>query len=68
MVYARFPVWFSNIEYLLHEPWIDESYESARYLWCAINHEGKVLETYVTKKIDKKKVLKLMKKAMRWYG
>ena len=32
------------------------------YLWRAVNHEGEVLESYVTKKIDKKKVLKLMKK------
>jgi putative transposase len=38
------------------------------YLWRAVNHEGEVLESYVTKKIDKKKVLKLMKKAMWRYG
>ena len=38
------------------------------YLWRAVNHEGEVLESYVTKMIDKKKVLKLMKKAMWRYG
>ena len=38
------------------------------YLWRAVDHEGEVLESYVTKKRDKKPVLKFMKKAMRRYG
>ena len=38
------------------------------YLWCAVDHEGEVLESYVTKKRDKKATLKLMKKAIRRYG
>ena len=38
------------------------------YLWCAVDHEGEVLESYVTKKRDKKAALKFMKKAMRRYG
>ena len=38
------------------------------YLWRAVDHEGEVLESYVTKKRDKKAVLKFMKKAMRRYG
>jgi putative transposase len=38
------------------------------YLWRAVDHEGEVFESYVTKKRDKKAVLKFMKKAMRWYG
>ena len=38
------------------------------YLWRAVNHEGEVLESYVTKKRDKKAALKFMKKAMRRYG
>jgi putative transposase len=33
---------------------------------CA--HEGEVLESYVTKKRDKKAALKFMKKALRRYG
>ena len=32
------------------------------------DHEGEVLESYVTKKRNKKAALKLMKKAMRRYG
>jgi putative transposase len=34
----------------------------------AVDHEGEVLESYVTKKRDKKAALKFMKKAMRRYG
>ena len=38
------------------------------YLWRAVDHEGEVLESYVTKKRDKKAALKFMKKSMRRYG
>jgi len=37
-------------------------------LWRAVDHEGEVLESYVTKKRDKKAALKFMKKAMRRHG
>ena len=38
------------------------------YLWRAVDHEGEVLESYVTKKRDKKAALKFLKKSMRSYG
>jgi len=38
------------------------------YLWRAVDHEGEVLETYVTKTRDKKAALKFLKKAMRKHG
>jgi putative transposase len=38
------------------------------YLWRAVDHEGEVLETYVTKTRDKKAALKFLKKAMRMHG
>ena len=38
------------------------------YLWRAVDHEGEVLESFVTKKRDKKAALKFLKKAMRKYG
>ncbi|WP_420328316.1 IS6 family transposase [Mameliella sp.] len=38
------------------------------YLWRAIDHEGEVLESFVTKKRDKKAALKFLKKAMRKHG
>lgn len=38
------------------------------YLWRAIDHEGEVLESYVTKTRDKASALKFLKKAMKHYG
>jgi putative transposase len=38
------------------------------YLWRAVDHEGEVLETYVTKTRDKKAALKFLKKALRKHG
>ena len=35
------------------------------YLWRAVEHEGEVLESFVTKARDKKAALKFLKKAMR---
>ena len=34
------------------------------YLWRAVEHEGEVLESYVTKKRDKKATLKFMMKKL----
>ena len=38
------------------------------YLWRSVDHEGEVLESYVTKKRDKKAALKFLRKAMRKHG
>lgn len=38
------------------------------YLWHAVDHEGEVLESYVTKHRDRKAALKFPKKAMKRYG
>ena len=38
------------------------------YLWRAVDHEGEVLESYVTKMRDKKAALKFLRKAMRKHG
>ncbi|MBT8413869.1 MAG: IS6 family transposase [Boseongicola sp.] len=38
------------------------------YLWRAMDHEGEVLESFVTKTRDKKAALKFLKKAMRKDG
>lgn len=38
------------------------------YLWRAVDHEGEVLESYVTKTRDKASALKFLKKAMKRYG
>ena len=38
------------------------------YLWRAVDHEGEILESYVTKKRNKKAALRFMKKALRRHG
>ncbi len=56
-----------------HWRWhVDEVYVKingeTRYLWRAVDHEGEVLESYVTTKRDKAAVLKFIKKAMKRHG
>ena len=38
------------------------------YLWRAVDHEGEVLESFVTKERDKAAALKFIKKAMKRHG
>ena len=38
------------------------------YLWRAVDHEGEVLEAFVTKKRDRKAALKFLRKLMKRYG
>ena len=38
------------------------------YLWRTVDHEGEVLESYVTKKRDKAAALRFMKKALKRHG
>jgi putative transposase len=38
------------------------------YLWRAVDHEGEVLERFVTRKRDKAAALAFLKKAMKQYG
>jgi len=38
------------------------------YLWRAVDHEGEVLECFVTKRRDRKAALRFLKKTMKRYG
>ncbi len=40
----------------------------AHYLWRAVDHEGEVLESFVTKKRDRRAALRFLRKAMKRYG
>ena len=56
-----------------HWKWhLDEVYVKIngemRYLWRAVDHEGEVLESFVTKERDKAAALKFIKKAMKRHG
>lgn len=39
-----------------------------QYMWRAVDHEGEVLESYVTKKRDKSAALRFLKKALKRLG
>ena len=39
-----------------------------RYLWRAVDHEGEILESYVTKRRDKSAALRFFKKALKRHG
>jgi len=56
-----------------HWRWhLDEMYVKLNgemvYLWRAVDHEGEILESYVTKTRDKSAALRFMKKALRRHG
>ena len=56
-----------------HWKWhLDEVYVKIngemRYLWRAVDHEGEVLESFVTKERDKAAALSFMKKALKRHG
>src|SRR5665647_230591 len=56
-----------------HWRWhLDEMYVKINgelhYLWRAVDYEGEVLESYVTKKRDKSAALAFMKRALKRYG
>lgn len=38
------------------------------YPWRAVDHEGEVLEAFVTKKQDRKAALRFLRRAMKRYG
>jgi putative transposase len=56
-----------------HWKWhVDEVYVKINgeihYLWRAVDHEGEVLESYVTKKRDKSAALRFFKKTLKRHG
>ncbi len=38
------------------------------YLWRAVDHEGEILESYITKERDKKAELRFMRKTLKSHG
>ena len=38
------------------------------YLWCAVDHEGEVLEIYATKRRNRTSALQFLRRAMKRYG
>mgnify|MGYP001819873471 CR=1 FL=1 len=58
---------YSNWQWHLDEVFVRINGET-HYLWRAVDHEGEVLENYVTKRRDRKAALKFLRKTMKRYG
>ncbi|MBL6930304.1 MAG: IS6 family transposase [Rhodospirillales bacterium] len=58
---------YSNWRWHVDEVFVKINGET-HYLWRAVDHEGEVLEAYVSKTRDKRKALTFLKKAMKRYG
>jgi putative transposase len=83
MLYVRFPLSLRNVEVRrkrvdrmrsgTHWRWhLDEIFVKingeTHYLWRAVDHEGEVLESFVTKRRDRKAALKFLRKSMKRFG
>jgi len=58
---------YSNWQWHLDEDFVKINGET-HYLWRAVDHEREVLESYVTKRRDRKAVLNFLRKLMKRYG
>ena len=58
---------YSNWQWHLDEVFVRIN-GSTHYLWRAVDHEGEVLESYVTKRRDRKAALKFLRKSMKRHG
>jgi putative transposase len=58
---------YSNWRWHLDEVFVKINGEM-HFLWRAIDHEGEILESYVTRRRDKKAALKFLRNAMRKHG
>jgi putative transposase len=58
---------FSTWRWHLDEVFVRINGET-HYLWRAVDHEGEVLESFVTKRRDRKAALRFLRKAMKRFG
>jgi len=58
---------YSDWQWHLDEVFVKINGET-HYLWRAVDHEGEVLESYVTKRRDRKAALKFLRKTMKRFG
>ena len=58
---------YSNWQWHLGEVFVKINGER-HYLWRAVDHEGEVLESFVTKRRDRKAALKFLRKTMKRFG
>ncbi|WP_044044627.1 IS6 family transposase [Octadecabacter antarcticus] len=58
---------YSNWQWHLDEVFVKINGET-HYLWRAVDHEGEVLESFVTKRRDRKAAFKFLRKTMKRHG
>jgi transposase-like protein len=58
---------YSNWQWHLDEVFVKINGET-HYLWRAVDHEGEVLESFVTKRRERKAALKFLRKTMERHG
>jgi putative transposase len=58
---------YSNWQWHLDKVFVKINGET-HYLWRAVDHEGEVLESFVTKRRDRKEALKFLRKKMKRHG
>ncbi len=58
---------YSNWQWHLDEVFVKINGET-HYLWRAVDHEGEVLESYVTKRRDRKAALEFLRKTVKCHG
>jgi putative transposase len=58
---------FSNWQWHLDEAFVKINGET-HYLWRAVDHEGDVLESFITKRRDRKAAFKFLRKIMKRHG
>ncbi len=58
---------FSNWQWHLDEVFVKINGET-HYMWRAVNHEGEVLDAFVSKRRGRNAALKFLRKLMRRYG
>ncbi len=58
---------YSNWQWHLDEVFVKINGET-HYLWRAVDHEGEVLESFVTKRRDRKAALKFLGKTIKRLG
>ena len=58
---------YSNWQWHLDEVFVKINGET-HYLWRAVDHEGEVMESFVTKRRDRNAALKFLRKTMKRYG
>ena len=59
--------WYSNCRWRLDEVFVKTNGET-HYLWRAVDHEGEVLEDFVTKRRNRQAALQFLKRAIKRYG